>query len=284
MKTRCLIYAHWDVNGFVDPHVIHALRQYRPAVQRIVFVSTNYQLRNRDLATVADDVLVRENAGFDFQSWREGLGMVGHDTFDEVVFANSSVYGPLWPIERVFASPPARNDCLWGMTISNQHTPHLQSYFMTMSRQFLESDVGRELWADVVPFPNKADAIEAYELTWMNTCAQANAPVDAFFDARRYPVVPLNEQLANIVRWPLRLKHSRRYRRAVRRGPSNPSHLQWRQVLECGVPFVKVDLFTLNPYAIRLKRVYDWLEKHTHYPTNLIHSHQARLQRQRAAA
>jgi|688.fasta_scaffold02440_11 lipopolysaccharide biosynthesis protein len=284
MKTRCLIYAHWDVNGFVDPYVIHALQQYRPSVDRIVFVTTNYQLRSRDVEAVADEVIVRENTGFDFESWRQGLQAVGADTFDEVVFANSSVYGPVWPFERLLLSPVTRNGGVWGMTISQQHTPHLQSYFMTMSRELLASAAGKELWGDIVPLRHKTDVIEAYELQWMGKCVAAGVPVSSFFDSQQFPTVPVAEQLANIVRWPLKLKQVRRYRKAVRRGPSNPTHLQWKQMLECGAPFVKVDLFSRNPYCIRLSRVYDWLEEHTDYPTALIRNHQARLRRQPAAA
>ena len=55
-------------------------------------------------------------------------------------------------------------------------------------------------------------------------------------------------------------------------------------MLECGAPFVKVDLLAANPYCIRLSRVYEWLAKHTNYPTDLIRNHQKRLQRQPAAA
>ena len=284
MTTRCLIYAHWDLNGFVDPYVIHALRQYRPTVQRIVFVSTHYQLRNRELDAVADDVIVRENIGFDFQSWKEGLEKVGLDTFDEFLFANSSVYGPVWPFERVLASPITRNAGIWGMTISQQHMLHLQSYFMAMPQHFLASEAGRELWGSVVPFRTKADCIEACELTWMERCLQSGLDVEAFFDARRFPAVPLGERLANMVRWPPRGDQRRRYRIATRQGPGNPTHLHWKQLLECGVPFVKCDLLMLNPCGIRLSRVYDWLEKHTSYPTELIRKHVARLRRQRAAA
>lgn len=284
MKTRCLIYAHWDLNGFVDPYVVHALTQYRPTVQRIVFVSTHYQIRNRGIDDVVDDVIVRENIGFDFQSWKEGLGRIGLEAFDEVIFTNSSVYGPVWPFERVLASPTTRNAGIWGMTISQQHMLHLQSYFMAMPRHFLTSGAGQELWSSVVPFRTKADCIEACELTWMEKCLRSGVAVDAFFDARRSSSVPLGEQLANIVRWPPRASQGRRYRLAVRRGPGNPTHLHWKQLLECGVPFVKCDLLTLNPCGIRLSRVYDWLEQHTNYPTELIRNHIARLRRQRAAA
>lgn len=284
VKKRCLIYAHWDINGFVDPFVIHALRQYRPAVDRIVFVTTNYRLRSRQLEAVADDILVRENIGFDFMSWREGLQTLTPHAFDEVIFTNSSVYGPVWPMERVFQSPTSENGGLWGMSISRHHTLHLQSYFMAMSQWLLTSQLGQALWEDVIPFTDKGMVIEAYELAWMERCLAAGVPVDAIFDARRIEGIPVSEHVANLVRWPPRLALARLYRRAVRRGPSNPTHLHWKAMLESGVPFVKVDLFSRNPYGMRISRVYDWLQRHTDYPVEMIRRHQARLQRQRPAA
>lgn len=284
MTKRCLIYAHWDRDGVVDPYVIHSLRQYRSAVDRIVFVSTNYQIRSREIEGVADDVIVRENKGYDFQSWREGLDSLGSTTFDEVVFTNSSVYGPVWQMERVFASPITRRGGLWGMSISCQHTVHLQSYFMAMSRPFLGSEAARQLWQNVHPLDNKTCVIKEYELTWMSRCLAAGVPVNAFFDARQLHGVTLGEQLANIVRWPPTPRHSRCYRRAVRSAPCNPTHMQWKQMLECGAPFVKIDLFARNPYGMRLSRVFNWLEKNTEYPTDLIRRHRVRVQRDLIAA
>lgn len=281
---RCLIYAHWDVNGFVDPYVLHALREYRSVAGRIIFVTTHYQRPCRELAELADAVIVRDNSGYDFMSWRAGLETIDVADYAEIVFTNSSMYGPLWPIEAVFESPTARDNDLWGMTISLQHRLHLQSYFLCMSRNLLTSEFGRNLWGDIYPMKRKEDCIEAYELTWMSECLAAGFTVGALFDARQHPTVPFEEQRANIRSWPLVDRRSRRYRRGVNAPPYNPTHLQWKQMLECGAPFVKVDLLRDNPMHLDTDRILRWIEDNTAYPVDSIRRHISRMRRQGYAA
>lgn len=278
-RTRALVYAHWDRDGVVDDYVIHSLRQYRPNVERIVFVSTNHRVPCPALDGLADVVVTRENLGFDFGSWREGLGRLDVPAYDEILFANSSVYGPLWPLAVVFASPPVLASDLWGMTISVEPMPHLQSYFMGMSRGLLTSACGQGLWHDVRPVPRKQDAINLYELRWMNACTAAGFRVHGLFDGRRHPTVPVGEQLANLFSWPPPLRLVGRYRRRLRHPPYNPTHLHWKQVLESGVPFVKVDLLRDNPVGVHPQRIRDWIATHTSYPEELIRRHLDRVAR-----
>ncbi len=285
MKRRCLIYAHWDVNGIVDAHVLHALEVYRRAVDLIVFVSTNYQVPSPELEAVSDRIIVRDNTGFDLGSWQAALATIDASRFDEVLFANSSAFGPLWPIERVFESPAIQDADVWGMTISKQHVAHLQSYFMGMSRQTIESPFGRRLWGEIRPFQRKVDAIEAYELRWLTRCEAAGLRVRAVYDARRETGrIAFGEWLANGCRFVRRQAEGRRYRREARRRHHNPNHMHWKRVLETGVPLIKVDLFTRNPCGLRLSRIRRWIERHTDYPYDLIHDHVSRVARNRLAA
>ena len=277
--SRALVYAHWDRDGIVDPYVIHSLRQYRAVVDRIVFVSTHCTNVCSTLTSLVDEVIVRENEGFDFASWREGLLRLDIPAYDEVLFTNSSVYGPLWPIDGCLATAVARRSDLWGMTLSLEPEVHLQSYFMGMSRRLLVSECGKRLWEGVQLVPTKRDAINAYELRWMPDCVANGFAVHALFDGRRHPRVPLQEQLSNMTCWPPWQKRVRRYRRSIRRPTYNPTHLQWKQVLEAGVPMLKVDLLRDNPVGIDARRINDWLRSHTAYPSEIIRDHLDRMTR-----
>ena len=275
--SRALVYAHWDRDGIVDPYVIHALREYRAVVDRIVFVSTHCSSLSPALTSLADEIIVRDNEGFDFASWREGLLRLDTAAYDEILFTNSSVYGPLWPIDGCLATAAARRSDLWGMTVSLEPEVHLQSYFMGMSRRLLASDCGRRLWDGVRLVPTKRDAINAYELRWMPDCVANGFAVHTLFDGRNYPRVPVGEQLSNMACWPPWQKRVRRYRRSIRRPTYNPTHLQWKQVLEAGVPMLKVDLLRDNPVGIDARRIYDWLRSHTAYPAEIIRAHLDRM-------
>jgi lipopolysaccharide biosynthesis protein len=281
--SRALIYAHWDRDGVVDPYVLHALQEYRAVVDRIVFVSTHCTSPSPELASLVDEVIVRENVGFDFASWREGLLRLDMQAYDEILFTNSSVYGPLWPIAGCLAAVAARQSDLWGMTVSREPEVHLQSYFMGMSRRLLASDCGKRLWDGVRLVPTKRDAIDAYELRWMPECVANGFVVQTLFDGRRYPLVPMTEQLSNMACWPPWQKRVRRYRRSIRRPTYNPTHLQWKQVLDAGVPMLKVDLLRDNPVGIDARRIHAWLRSHTGYPVEIIRNHLERMSRAAAA-
>jgi lipopolysaccharide biosynthesis protein len=278
-SSRALVYAHWDRDGIVDPYVIHALQEYRAVVDRIVFVSTHCTSVSQSLSSLVDEIIVRANEGFDFASWREGLLRLDVPAYDEILFANSSVYGPLWPIDGCLAAAATRQSDLWGMTVSLEPAVHLQSYFMGMSRRLLASDCGRRLWEGVQLVPTKRDAIDAYELRWMRDCVADGFSVHTLFDGRTYPRVPMGEQLSNMACWPPWQKRVRRYRRSIRRPTYNPTHLQWKQVLEAGVPMLKVDLLRDNPVGIDTGRIYDWLRNHTAYPSEIIRNHLDRMTR-----
>lgn len=278
-SSRALVYAHWDRDGIVDPYVIHALQEYRGVVDRIVFVSTHCSSLSPALTSLADEVIVRDNEGFDFASWREGLLRLDTAAYDEILFTNSSVYGPLWPIDGCLAAAAARRSDLWGMTVSLEPEVHLQSYFMGMSRRLLASDCGRRLWEGVRLVPTKRDAINAYELRWMPDCVANGFAVHTLFDGRHYPRVSMAEQLSNMACWPPWQKRVRRYRRSIRRPTYNPTHLQWKQVLEAGVPMLKVDLLRDNPVGIDDRRIHDWLRSHTAYPSEIIRDHLDRMTR-----
>ncbi len=93
---RALIYVHFDRDGIVDPYVEFALAQYRPHVDHLVFVSPSVRELTAKQKSLVDHFVSRENIGYDFGSWRDGLSTVDLDRFEEILFANDSVYGPLW--------------------------------------------------------------------------------------------------------------------------------------------------------------------------------------------
>lgn len=275
-----LIYAHWDVNGLVDPYVVHAMRSYREVADRLIFVSTHYRHKNRELESLVDNLIVRPNIGFDFSSWRDGLRVLVQRNYGQVIFANSSVFGPLWSPREALFNQESRNADLWGMSISVEATVHLQSYLMVMSNRLLESTFGSHLWSEVYDLATQRDVIEAYELRWMGECEREGFRVGAMFDQRRQPRTSHSEMFAELAARPISLKRIRRHLRMWRKGAINPTHAQWLTLCKAGVPFVKVDLMRDNPCRMSLERVYSWLSENTTYPVELIKTAIARMRRQ----
>lgn len=96
-------------------------------------------------------VLFRENIGFDFGGWSEGLLKDSiYKNYDHYIFVNSSVLGPFLPVyykgrwTDIYINGLEGNIKLFGSTINTDTfeqyltTPHVQSYIFSMNRSTLE--------------------------------------------------------------------------------------------------------------------------------------------------
>jgi len=283
--ARALVFAHYDRDGVVDDYVIDALRCYRPLVDRLVVVSASATCLPASAEAFVDRFVARANDGYDFCSWRAGLGALGPiDRYDEVIFANDSVYGPLFDIGPVLSDQRVADADLWGMCLSEQGTkrrgrrascPHLQSWFFAMRRPVLESEAFRRFWESVVPLDNKDDIIDRYEIGMTEHFVRAGFRIAALYDAREHGPATLREI------WPhLSWSRPRRSWRTVkksRRLPHNPSELFPLRLIDAGVPFVKAGIFRVNHYGLNLEHVLRGIRERTTYDTALIERHLARM-------
>ena len=89
----------------------------------MIFVSTAKLNENemRSLGAYVDSIIVKENSGYDFGSWKAGLRSEEDlRKYDEIVICNDSVYGPLWPIGVAFKKMETRDCDFWGITASRR--------------------------------------------------------------------------------------------------------------------------------------------------------------------
>ena len=282
--ARAFVYAHHDRDGVFDPHVVEALRRYRPLMDHVTVVSTGAQQLPVEMRPFVDRFLARDNIGYDFSSWRAGLEALGQpDRFDEIVCANDSVYGPLFDLEPAFTDARVATADLWGMCLSEQGTkrrgrmscPHIQSWWFAMRKPLLASPAFTAFWDSVVPLPRKDDLVDRYEIGLSEHFASAGFRIAGLYDAGTAGPVTWRELLPHLSLWqPAR---SRRHFRKARRMPHNPSELVWKRLLDAGVPFVKVGLFRVNHYGLDLEHVLAGLEADTPYDVGMIRAHLQRV-------
>lgn len=289
---RAIVLAHHDADGIVDPHVVHALRAYRPSAARLVLVSTSLENLPAELLDTVDVFIPRENVGYDFGSWQAGLralspsGAFDAPGFDEVVCLNDSVYGPLSEPALLFTDPRTAGADLWGMVISRQPPrhggrqprPHLQSWFLAARRPLLSAPVWNDFWAGVVPQPTKDDVIARYELGLSEGVVSAGLRIAALYDARAEDppgwrdVAPHLSLRRPWVAW--------RLLRKTRRPFHNPAELLPQRLLDAGVPYVKVSVLRLNHYRLALEVVHGAIRAAAvGYDPGLVERHLARLAR-----
>ncbi|MDD3242506.1 MAG: glycoside hydrolase family 99-like domain-containing protein [Eubacteriales bacterium] len=182
--TRLAFFVHFDKKDRLSQSDLRYLEELRGCVDELVFI-TNSMLSRSALdaaARYADRMITRENRGYDFGAWKQGLQEYGFEkmaAFDEVILANNSCYAPLMPLEHVFAKMEPRNLDFWGMTLFPECDDgsyiskdiiheHVQSFFVYFSRRVIQSPAFAAFWKNLGEFNNFTDVVAngENELTW----------------------------------------------------------------------------------------------------------------------
>lgn len=176
---RCAISFFYDPDGVLDDYMVFLLTSMRPFVEKLMFV-VNGELdapSRAKIALIVDEIVIRENAGFDVWAYKTGLERLwaSGERFDEVLMFNHTFYGPLFPFEQMFAAIEATPCDFWGVTAhkrETQSTPagervvpfHLNSHFIAVREPMLSSQPHRDYWRDMEPIGSYFASIEKHEL------------------------------------------------------------------------------------------------------------------------
>lgn len=259
---RLLLYVHFNKFNFISGHVLYQLKKLRPTFSKIVFISNSQldasirQLLEQD--GLVDHILERQNVGFDFAAWRDGMKLVGFDqldSFDSVTLMNDTCFGPLWDLEPIyqgFESDSAVD--FWGMTNFRQtkdFKEHIQSYYLSFKKSVVQSPVFHDFWTGIQDFTNVQDVIDNYETNVTTKFLEAGFHYQTVFDTRT----------------------------ADDSGMLYPdfSYYNPTAILRERVPFIKVKTIANNegitPY------IFDELERISDYPLTLILNHMSMIDR-----
>lgn len=175
---RLLIYVVYDRRGDVEeyiPYALRALREHATTIIAVVNGALTGEGRAR-LEPVVDEIIVRENRGFDIWGYKDGLDAVGEDVadYDEVVLANDTWFGPVQPFGPVFERMERRPLHFWGMTDHVRVEPHpftntgylpyhLQSYWVAVRREMFLSLEWAAYWRDLPEMTSYSDAVVKHE-------------------------------------------------------------------------------------------------------------------------
>ena len=133
--TRIALYVHYSATGQVSEMVRCQLGLLRQFGFAIVFISMAEHIPAVDWQAVRGFcalVVQRENFGRDFGAWHDLMPEVRcrWPQPDEMMLANDSVLGPIYPLTPVIEAMRSGGDGLFGLTESLQGGPHLQSYLL----------------------------------------------------------------------------------------------------------------------------------------------------------
>lgn len=278
--SRLCIFAHFDRDSLVDDYVLFHLRQLLAMDTDIIFVTPCSGLSVDQLAKLdplCTQIVLRINEGRDIGSFRVGLSLVENLLdYQEVVLANDSVYGPLFPLDSVWKEMTPRGYDMWGITDSwsgGGYLPwdayHVQSYFLVMNRRFLSGDMFRRFWQEHDFTLGRDAIIHNYEIGLSRRAKEAGYRIGAYCD------------YCEVRDFILAHCPNYRFRDDLRRFWHNPTHFCWRELIQrFHCPFLKVDFVRDN--HSRIPDACDWAEvlrESTPYDPTLILKHFARITR-----
>ena len=263
---RLLLYVHFNKYNRISSHVYYQLTKMRQIFSNVVFIS-NSSVSDKDYQKLVDLHLVdnfiqRENVGFDFAAWRDGMSKVGFEeleTYDSITIMNDTCFGPLWDIKEYYLKYEAdENVDFWGLT-NNRETPksrytqgfreHIQSYFITFKKSVITSHAFREFWKNVKNYTNVQDVIDNYETQVTTKFIDAGFTYAVIFNT-------VNEDASHMLH-------------------ADFSYYNPTAILNHRVPFIKVKAIDNNqhitPYLL------DEIERTSDYPVDLIVSHMSEI-------
>ena len=257
---RLLLYVHFNKFNDLSSHVEYQLTKMRPLFSKLVFIS-NSSLPDEKRKTLLEkglitDFLQRENSGFDFAAWRDGMYWVGFDflkDYDSVTLMNDTCFGPLWDMKEIYAKFEADPETdFWGMTnfrANQQFKEHLQSYYLSFSRKVVQSTAFQDFWLGVKNYTDVQDVIDHYETQVTTNLTDVGFKYSAVFDTVD----------------------------ADTTGMLHPdfSYYNPTAILKHRVPFIKVKTIDANQHIIPY--ILDEIERESDYPVDLIVSHMSQI-------
>ena len=257
--NRLLVYVHFNKYDKISSHVYYQLEQIRPLFSKLIFV-TNSQLSDKHIDNLTKKGLInefiqRQNYGYDFAAWKDGLFLEGLDNlnqYDSVTVMNDTCFGPLWDLEPYYKNFEENPEVdFWGMTNHaevkghNLYIPeHLQSYFISFKKSLVKSEVFKNFWSSVESHTDVQKVIDEYETQYTKIFTKAGFHYTAVLDT-----VPIHQDYFH-----------------------RNFTIHYPQVLlDYRVPFIKIKTFDLSqhlsPYTLRA------VEEKSDYPVSLIESH-----------
>lgn len=204
MKRLCL-FCFYDEHGIVDDYVIVYLKALKKNVERIIIVCNGVltvegKKRFEEIVPTSD-VIIRENVGFDAWAHKtaiDNLGWKAIASYDELILTNTTIMGPLYPLEDMFSTMDKNHVDFWGITrhYFTEDNPfncvygcvpeHIQSWFIVFRKSVTTSSVFQRFWKKLPPLDDYAEAVGKYELVLTKMLNDAGFDWDTYVDTSEY--------------------------------------------------------------------------------------------------
>ncbi len=275
LNNRCGIFLFYDKDGIVDEYILYMLRDLKKSLSHLLVVCNGAPQAEavNQLKALADEVIIRENQGFDVGGYRDGIFHVGLEVlakYEEVVLFNYTFFGSIYPFGEMFEKMSDRDLDFWGITkhhivdydpfqaIRYGYIPeHIQSHFLVLRRSLVESEDYKDFIINLKNPTSYKESICEYEAIFTKYFADLGYQWDVYVDSGRYegyaynPVMFRGASLIEQNRCPILKRRS------------------------C---FTDYSDFLINTCGESSIEAYEYIKNHTDYDTNMIWDNILRLE------
>jgi rhamnosyltransferase len=252
--TLAFVIAHFHEEGKVATDLFNLVEYLSKLTKKIVFVSTGISDTEIIRLSPFAKVIRRENFGYDFWSYKVGIDALGDKSkLKRLVIFNSSfiTLNPHLLMSQFLTS--VGDPLVKGLTISNQHERHIQSYLVSFeNKALINSPPFIDWWAQMEPISDKFEVVSRYEIGMSNWFAKDGIPLMATYEPTYEELliamaraignrqVLISDVKEKIIRLNLDLARE-----------LNPSHYLWDFIFH-HFNILKIDLLKNNPTDQRL--------------------------------
>ncbi len=216
---RAAIYVFHDRDQIVDDYAPVFLRELKRFVSHLLVV-VNGDINDEGKAkfqSVADEVMLRPNEGYDITGYKEGIFHIGWEKlkdYDELLLVNSTLYGPLYPFDEMFETMAEKDLDFWGITKHHMvdwdcfgtckygYVPeHIQSSFLAIRQPMLSGDFFVKRWEELPTIHSYGEAIGFFEVIFTKEANEAGFKSEVYVDTTdlegytRYPLMMMSDEL-----------------------------------------------------------------------------------------
>lgn len=222
---HALVVAHYHSSGGLRTDTTRLLECALEKFDRVYLISTKLNESALEFIPKYVTTRIRENIGYDFWSYREGLIDLASQSFSGTIMVMNTSFLCLTP-DKFFEKSGSHSHLPFsGAVLSHEEMPHLQSWALQFGTELTGRREFLDWWRNMIPLSDRYLVKHQYEIGISTFLVKLGYPLSSWL---RY--APSTE--ANAAKW-------------------NPSHHDWDHLWrELGV--IKIELLKDNPFRQNL--------------------------------
>lgn len=155
--NRTAIYVYYDKEGIIHNDALWQLAELKRNVNYLIVVINGNLVGDVPMREYADEIIYRENTGFDAAAYKAVITDLGKkaiiESCDELVLCNNSFYGPFCSFEPIFEKMSGNDVDFWGMAyLEYGFFRCIESFFMVFRKNILQNQDLQNYFRDHIAY------------------------------------------------------------------------------------------------------------------------------------